>query len=92
MNAILRWLFDIVRRLSRTLDGAAACAGLVVAGDLHGAVEGIFADDIALRGKTGRDAETFASAVKASPALAEMLRFSLSDFFLALYARGMQSQ
>ena len=66
----------------------AACAGLLVAGDVRASIDALRADDDELAAFDVSTEGGFVSAVRRSPALAAMLRFALSDAFLVAVARA----
>jgi hypothetical protein len=69
------------------VQAAAARAGLLVAGDVRTAIYALRADDDALAALDVSTESGFVAAVRASPALAALVRFALSDAFLVAVAR-----
>jgi len=70
------------------VQGAAARAGLLVAGDVRAAVYALRADDDALAALDVSTEGGFVAAVRSSASLAALVRFALSDAFLVAVTRA----
>ena len=70
------------------VQGAAARAGLLVAGDVRAAVYALRADDDALAALDVSTEGGFVAAVRSSASLAALVRFALSDVFLVAVTRA----
>ncbi|MCA9583632.1 MAG: hypothetical protein KC416_17660, partial [Myxococcales bacterium] len=70
---------NLIQHLKRR----AACAGLVVCGRVPASVRGLSAEEPELREITVTSEDAFVGACRASQSLRAMLRFALSDEYLA---------
>ncbi|MEM9194007.1 MAG: hypothetical protein AAGF12_32830, partial [Myxococcota bacterium] len=77
------------RTLRDAVFAGGAKAGLLVAGAVRAAVFGLLSDDPSLRDVRIDDEADFERAVKGSAALQEVIRFALSDPYLAARHRAM---
>ncbi|MDH5491100.1 MAG: hypothetical protein OEY14_04045, partial [Myxococcales bacterium] len=93
IQAVLRRLLGsgvhfAYEELAEAVHARSARAGLLVCGKLGPSIDALLLDDPSLRGLTLETESDFAEAAWRSGALRELLRFSLSDEFLAARARA----